>query len=149
MSHGPAVCSRYTFLNGFGEGTGRTPSRRARCESGSQWNFAPQVGKIWSKMECMAGRKCVFSHCKTDDFVFSPEIAQTSACGTTLTPKKSHLFRSHSSCYYFESPSDRQVVRFDTDLDTQEAPDRSPSCRFRCCMFSSAECEPLVFPKEN
>ena len=145
MSHGPAVCSRYTFLNGFDEGTGRTPSRRARCEGGSQWNFALQVCKIWSKMECMAGKRCRFSLCQTDDFVFSPEIDQTSACGITLTPKEGHLFRSHSSCYYFESPSGRQVTRFDTDLECQEAPDPGPSCRFRWCMFSSAECEPLVF----
>ena len=64
MSHGPAGCSRYTFLNGFGEGTGRTQSRGVRCESCSQCNFAPQVGKIWSKMECMAGKRCRFPHAK-------------------------------------------------------------------------------------
>ena len=149
MSHGPAVCSRYTFLNGFDEGTGRTQSRRVRCESGSQCSFAPQGGEIGSKMECMAGRKWECSLCQTDDFVFSPEIDQTSACGTTLTPKDGHLFRSHSSCYYFESPSGRQVVRSDTDLECQRAHEPSPSCRFRCCMFSSAGCEPLVFPSEN
>ena len=131
MSYGPALCSPSTFLNGFDEGTGRTQSRRVRCESGSQWNFAPQVFKIWSKMECMAGKRCRFSLCQTDDFAFSPEIAQTSACGTTLTSKKSHLFRSHSSCYYFESPSGRQVVRFDTDLECQGTHKPSPSCRFR------------------
>ena len=90
-----------------------------------------KVDEIGSKMECMAGRKCEFSHCKTDDFVFSQEIDQTSACGITLTPKEGHLFRSHSSCYYFESPSGRQVTRFDTDLGCQKAPDPGPSCRFR------------------
>ena len=74
MSHGPAVCSPSTFLNGFDEGTGRTQSRRVRYESGSQWNFALQVGKMWSKMECMAGRNCEFYDCKTDDFVFSQEF---------------------------------------------------------------------------
>ena len=149
MSHGPAVCSRYTFLNGFDEGTGRTQSRRVRCESGSQSIFAPQVDELGSKMGCLAGRKCVFSQCKTNDFVFSQEFDQTSACGITLTPKEGHLFRSHSSCYYFESPSGRQVTRFDTDLECQKAPDPGPSCRFRWCMFSSAECEPLVFRSEN
>ena len=105
MSHGPTVCSPSTFLNGFDEGSGRTQSRRVRCESGSQSNFAPQVAEIRPRMECMAGKRCRFSLCQTDDFVFSPEIEQTSACGTTLTPKDGHLFRSHSSCYYFESPS--------------------------------------------
>ena len=70
MSHGPAVCSSYTFLNGFDEGTGRTQSRRVRCESGSQSIFAPQGGELGSKMGCLAGRKCVFSQCKTNDFVF-------------------------------------------------------------------------------
>ena len=145
MSHGPTVCSPSTFLNGFDEGSGRTQSRRVRCESGSQSNFAPQVAEIRPRMECMAGKRCRFSLCQTDDFVFSPEIDQTSACGITLTPKKSHLFRSHSSCFYFESPSGRQVVRFDTHLECQKAPEPSPNCRFRCCVFSSAECEPLVF----
>ena len=61
MSHGPAVCSRYTVLNGFDEGTGRTQSRGVRCEGGSQCTFAPQVGELGSKVECMAGRKCEFS----------------------------------------------------------------------------------------
>ena len=122
MSHGPTVCSPSTFLNGFDEGSGRTQSRRVRCESGSQSNFAPQVAEIRPRMECMAGKRCRFSLCQTDDFVFSAEIDQTSACGTTLTPKEGHLFRSHSSCYYFESPSGRQVVRFDTDLECQRAP---------------------------
>ena len=107
-----------------------TQSRRVSCESVSQCNFAPQVCKIWSKMECMAGRKCVFSHCKTDDFLFSPEIAQTSACGTTLTSKKSHLFRSHSSCYYFENPSGRQVIRFDTDLEGKRPPTSAQDATF-------------------
>ena len=114
-------------------GTTLTPkdSFKSPAEGGSQCSFAPQSCEIDSKMECLAGRKCVFSHCKTDDFVFSPEIAQTSACGTTLTPKKSHLFRSHSSCYYFESPSGRQVIRFDTDFECKQAPEPSPNCRFR------------------
>ena len=146
MSHGPALRSRSTFLNGFGEGTARDQDRRIRCEGGSQSNFAPQVAEIRPKMECMAGRKCVFSHCKTDDFVFSSEIDQTSACGITLTQKESHLFRSHSSCYFFESPSGRQVTRFDTDLECQEAPRSRPKlpisvmyvqqCRVRTIGFS-------------
>ena len=58
------MCSRYTFLNGFDEGTGRTQSRRVRCESGSQSIFAPQGGELGSKMECLAGRKCVFPNAK-------------------------------------------------------------------------------------
>ena len=128
---GLPIGSRSMFFNGFGDGIARANDRRISCEGGSQCSFAPQSCEIDSKMECLAGRKCVFSHCKTDDFVFSPEIAQTSACGTTLTSKKSHLFRSHSSCYYFESPSGRQVVRFDTDLECQRAHEPSPSCRFR------------------
>ena len=33
------------------------------------------------KMECMAREKCRFSACKTDDFVFSPEVGRRSACG--------------------------------------------------------------------
>ena len=119
MSHGPTWCSRSTVLNGFGEGTARANDRGIRCEGGSQCSFAPQDGEIGSKMKCMAGRKCEFSHCKTDDFVFSAEIDQPSACGITLTPKEGHLFRSCSSCYYFDSPSGRQVVRFDTDLECQ------------------------------
>ena len=131
MSHGPTLCSRSTFFNGFDEGTARAQDRRISCECSSQCSFAPQGGEIGSKAECMAGRKCEFSDCKTDDFAFSPEIYQTSACGITLTPKKGHLFRSHSSCYYFESPSGRQVVRLDTDLECQRAPDHSQSCRFR------------------
>ena len=90
MSHGPTVCSPSTFLNGFDEGSGRTQSRRVRCESGSQSNFAPQVAEIRPRMECMAGKRCRFSLCQTDDFVFSPEIDQTSACGITLSPKKGH-----------------------------------------------------------
>ena len=145
MSHGPSSCSRSTFLSGFDEGTIGAQRRIISCESGSQCNFAPQVGEIWAKMECMAGKRCRFSLCQTHDFLFSPEINQTSACGTTLTPKDGHLFRSHISCYYFDSPSGRQVARFDTDLDTHKASNRSPSYHFRCCMFSSAECEPLVF----
>ena len=64
MSHGPAVCSRYTVFNGFGEGTGRTQSRRVRCEGGSQGNFALQVAELGSKMGCLAGRKCVFPNVK-------------------------------------------------------------------------------------
>ena len=121
MSHGPTWCSRSTFLNGFDKGTARAKERRVSCEGGSQCSFAPQGGEFGSKMECLAGRKYVFSHCKTDDFVFSTEIDQTSACGITLTPKEGHLFRSHSSCYYFESPSECQVTRFDTDLEWQRA----------------------------
>ena len=149
MSHGPTWCSRSMFLNGFGEGIAPTSDRRISCEGSSQCSFAPQGCEIDSKMECMAGRKCEFSYCKTNDLLFSQEIEQTSACGTTLTPKDRHLFRSHSSCYYFESPSGRQVVRFDTDLECKQASGPSPNCRFRRCMPSSAECEPLVFPKEN
>ena len=138
MTHGPTWCSRYTFLNGFGEGTARAQDRRIRCEGSSQCSFAPQGGEIDSKMECMAGRKCKFSLCQTDDFVFSLEIDQTIACGITLTPEERHLFSSLSSCYYFESPGGRQVVRFDTDLEGKKAPDLSLRCHFRCCMFSSA-----------
>ena len=88
MSHGPTVCSPSTFLNGFDEGSGRTQSRRVRCESGSQSNFAPQVAEIRPRMECMVGKRCRFSLCQADDFVFSQEIEQTSACGTTVTPKR-------------------------------------------------------------
>ena len=149
MSHGPTVCSPSTFLNGFDEGSGRTQSRRVRCESVSQSNFAPQVAEIRPRMECMAGKRCRLFCSQTNDFVFSPEIDQTSACGITLTPKKGHLFLSHGSCYYCESPSGRQVVRFDTDLECQKATDPCPSCRVRCCMPSSAECEPLVSLWEN
>ena len=90
-------------------------------------------------MESMAGKKCEFSLCQTDDFVFSAENDLTSACGITLTPEEGHLLSSLSSCYSFESPSGPQVVRFDTDLECQRTPDPSPSCRFRCCVFSSAE----------
>ena len=131
MSHGPTWSSRSTFLNGFDEGTVRTQSRRVSCESGSQCNFAPQVAEIRPRMECMAGKRCRFSLCQTDDFVFSQEIDQTSACGITLTPKKSHLFRSHSSCYYFESPSGRQVVRFNTNLECKKPPKPNTNCRFK------------------
>ena len=74
MSHGPAVCSRYTVLNGFDEGTGHTQGRRVSGESGSHSKFVPQVDELGSKMECLAGRKCVFSQCKTNDFVFSQEV---------------------------------------------------------------------------
>ena len=129
MSHGPTWCSRSMFYNSFGEGIAPTSDRRISCEGSSQCSFAPQGCEIDSKMECMAGRKCVFSHCKTGDFVFSPEIEQTSACGTTLTHKRGHLFLSHSSCYYFESPRRRQVLRFDSDLGCQRAHKPSPSCR--------------------
>ena len=140
MSHGPPLCSPSTFLNGFDEGAIGSQSRRVSCESGSQCNFAPQVGEISSKMECMAGKRCRFSLCQTHDFVFSREIDETRACKITLTPEEGHLPSSLSNCYYFESPSGRQVIRFDTDLECQQAPDLSPRCNFRCCMFSSAEC---------
>ena len=123
---GPTSCSRSTVLNGFDEGTARANDRGIRCEGGSQCSFAPQGGEISSKMECMAGRKCESSHCKTDDFVFSAEIDQTSACGNALTPKEGHLFRLHSSCYYFESPSGRQVLRFDTELQCKRANEYQP-----------------------
>ena len=149
MSHGPTVCSRSTFFNGLDEGTARTQDRTISCENGSQCNSAPQGRDIGSKIEPMAGKRCKFSLCQTDNFAFSAEIDQTSACGITLTPEEGRWFSPLSSCYYFESPSGRQVVRFDTDLEPHKPPDISPNCRLRCCMFSNAECEPLVFLWEH
>ena len=128
MSHGPTWCSRSTVLNGLGEGTARANDRGIRCEGGSQCSFAPQGGEIGCAW--LVGNVS-FPIGKTDGFVFSAEIDQTRACGITLTPKEGHLFRSHSSCYYFESPRGRQVTRFDTDLECQKAPDPGPSCRVR------------------
>ena len=98
MSHGPTLCSPSTFLNGFDEGTVRAQSQIISYESGSQSNFAPQVGEISSKMGCMAGERCGFALCQTHDFVFSQEFDETSACKVTLTPEEGHLLRSPSSC---------------------------------------------------